>query len=273
MDDIKAAYRRLALKHHPDRNPGNKEAEERFKELSEAYATLRDPQARARFNRFGPRPPGPGSAEAGPDFSQVDWQKIFQEADIPINWSGRTGTVPPTGNAMFDVLFGAVTGMMRNSGLLPGEHREIGLELSIAEARSGAERRIRVPGQHAGPKEVDVTIPAKVRNGTKLRLRGLGGPGTPPGDVFVNVQIRFPAGVALRAGVLYADVHVTPLEAERGTTTEMFGVSVEIPAGTPDGSYIRVPAGGVAGGDLMVRVRVGIWQGLWRRIKNVLPYP
>jgi molecular chaperone DnaJ len=139
VDEIKAAYRRLALKYHPDRNPGDRSAEARFKEISEAYATLRDPEARARFDRFCSSRP----EAARPDFSQVDWQTVFQEADIHINWQAGA---PRTGNAVFDALFGVVTGMMRGSGLLPGEDREVALELSLDEARLGALRRIRLPG-------------------------------------------------------------------------------------------------------------------------------
>src|SRR5690554_2585712 len=78
-EDIRSAYRRLAMQHHPDRNPGDAAAEERFKSVSEAYATLRDPDARARVDRYG-------SSAPRPDFNTVDWQTVFREADVQVDW-------------------------------------------------------------------------------------------------------------------------------------------------------------------------------------------
>lgn len=290
-DEIRAAYRRLALKYHPDRNPGDAQAEERFKAISEAYATLRDPDARARFDRYGSAQPSGGQ----PDMSDVDWQTIFREADINIDWDARGGA-PKTGNAVFDVLFGAVTGMMRQSGLLPGENREVDLEISVREAREGTQRRVRIPGPSVCAQcrgrgvsadgsvcpvcrgqrvvrsgaYVDVSVPPQVRDGVRLRLRGLGGPGQPPGDAFVTVRLELPANVELRGNDLYTEVAVTPLEAERGTSLSVLGMSFKVLPGTQDGQQLRVPHGGLAGGDLWVTLRVGVWQGLWRQLRNAV---
>lgn len=289
-DEIKAAYRRLALRYHPDRNPGDAAAEERFKEVSEAYATLRDPASRQRYDRYG----AAGGVQGRPDFSRVDWQTIFQEADLHIDPEQYRG-VPRTGNAIFDALFGAVAGMMRTSGLLPGEHRELELAVPVRTAREGGAIRVRVPGPsvcptcrgagRAGPDgapcgscggrgqlrgggEVEVAVPAGVRDGTKLRLRGLGGPGNPPGDALITVRVQLPEGVRLVGGELHAEVAVTPLEAGRGVGLELLGTRVRVPPGTRDGQRLRVAGGGLSGGDLVVTVRLDVWRGLWRATRD-----
>jgi molecular chaperone DnaJ len=302
-DEIKSAYRRLALKYHPDRNPGNKQAEEKFKEVSEAYATLRDPELRSRFDRYGyASEQFPGQAGSGygpPDFSQVDWQTIFREADVKIDWSQRQN-MPRTGNLFFDMLFGAAVGMMRQSGMLPGETREIGLNVPLESIRVGTQQRVRVPGPSVCPQckgtgqfaqgmcpvcdgrgvvrsgaEVDVTIPANVRTGTKLRLKGMGGPGNPPGDVLVQINVLLPANVKQIGNDLYLELPLTPLEASQGTSLRILGIPVTIPAGTKNKQVLRVPRGGLAGGDLVLTVVLNLWQGLWRmareRLRGVLP--
>lgn len=283
-DDVKSAYRKLAMRYHPDRNPGSKEAEERFKEISEAYAVLRDPDARSRFDRYGTA----GPAGAQPDFSTVDWRTIFTEADIPINWDARQGA-PHSGNAVFDALFGMMTGLFRNAGLLPGETREIRIQVPLELARRGGQRRVRVPGPSVCPTchgqrlvqgqpcpdcggsgvrgsraEVDVTIPASVHDGTRLRLRGLGGPGNPPGDLFVRIAVTLPSGARLEGDDVHAELHLMPAEAARGVVTRFAGAEVRLPAGSQDGQQVRMRGRGLGQGDLVLTVRHDFWRGLAR---------
>ena len=283
-EDVKAAYRRLAMRYHPDRNPGSKEAEEQFKAISEAYATLRDPDARARFDRYGTA----GAPGAAPDFSTVDWHTIFREADIPIDWSRRQ-TMPQSGNAVFDALFGMMTGLFRNAGLLPGETREISIRVPFELARRGGERRVQVPGPSVcrtcggqrsvdgqacadcggtgvrrGRSEVDVSVPAGVRDGNRLRLRGMGGPGNPPGDLFVRVVVALPRGARLEGDDVHAELHLMPGEAAGGTVARYAGVAVTVPPGAHDGQRLRVRGQGLGHGDLVMTVRTGFWRGLAR---------
>ncbi len=292
-DAIKRAYRKLAMEYHPDRNPGDEAAEERFKEISEAYATLRDPDTRARYDRYGDAAPGRGPS-GRPDFDTVDWQQVFREADIRIDWDARSGA-PRTGNAVFDALFGAMTGMFRNAGLLPGEDRRVELSVPFDVARSGGEMRARIPGPSVCPackgtrrqgmqpcgtcrgqgvlprgSELLVNVPAGVRDGQKLRLRGLGGPGSPPGDALAVVHIELPARTHLVGNDLHADVHVTPLEAGRGVRTVVGGVEVDLEPDLRDGEQRRVPGGGLSGGDLVATIHHDVWRGLGRAVRDWL---
>ena len=284
-ETIKRAYRTLALRHHPDRNPGDANAEEQFKRISEAYATLRDPDARARFDTYGHV--GRGPAGARPDFSHVDWRVIFQEADIPMDWS-RRGDVPTTGNVVFDALFRGVTTMFRQAGLLPGEDREVRTRIDLRTARRGGSQRVRLPGpvrcetcrglgrdahgacpacggrgSLARGMSVDVRVPPGVRHGTKLRLAGMGGPGQPPGDAYVVVEVAVPTSARLEGRDLLTELFLTPLEAARGVVTTVLDTSVRVRAGVRDGERLRVAGGGL-GGDLVVTVRTDVWRGLAR---------
>lgn len=315
-ETIKSAYRRQAMQYHPDRNPGDAAAEEKFKELSEAYALLRDPQERARFDRYGRQTPQQrGPTAAGPMSSAgVDWRTVFTEADIPIDWSRHAG-VPTTGSAVFDVLFGMMTGFMRRSGLLPGETREVPLPLTLGEAFKGASKRLTVPGPSVcavcggtgrarssqtaagsspGPFEVatttigscyacrgqgvrrgtsavDVRVPARSTNGGKLRLKGLGGPGNPPGDLIAKLTIRLPGTAAVVAGGEVRDtLEVAPWLASSGGSTDYEGVSVKVPPRTSSGKEIRVSGAGLGGKDLVLKVRIDLLGGITRSIGNWL---
>lgn len=290
---IRRAYRERALRDHPDRNPGDAAAEERFKDASEAYATLRDPDARRRYDAFvaagGVAGPSTRATAPRPDFSTVDWRSVFQEADVPLDWSryGSTGAVPTTGHVVFDVLFRGVTRAFRQAGLLPGEDRSVPLRLDLAAARRGGVRRVHVPGPIVCPDcrvqgapcatcggagvlrrglDVDVRVPAGVRPGQRLRLQRMGGPGRPPGDAFVEVDVALPAGVRREGRDLVAEAYVTPLEAARGTVLHVAGMPVRVAAGARDGQRLRVAGGGLGGGDLHLTLHEDVWRGMARTL-------
>lgn len=294
-DDIKRAYRRLALQYHPDRNPGDPAAEERFKQATEAYAVLRDPERRTRFDRFGPE-------ARVPDAAGVDWQSIFQEAMQQRGQSAAgfegvfdPGNPPRTGNPLVDTLFGAVTGMFRQAGLLPGEHRELTMRVPLEQMRNGGRIRVHVAGpcvcatcrgtrlvdgascpscQGSGVRKrgapLDVAVPAGVRNGARLRLAGLGGPGSPAGDVFVTVEAVVPDGVKSVGNDLFVELFLTPLEALNGLRLRLLGVPLEIPAKSRDGQRIRLGGMGLADGDMIVTLKHDVWRGMWRGLRERL---
>lgn len=285
-EEIRRAFRERALRDHPDRNPNDPAAAERFKAASEAYATLRDPESRRRHDQFARS--GVGGRAPQPDFGQVDWRSVFQEADVRVDWGryAQGGVVPSVGGVVFEMLFRGVTRAFRQAGLMPGETRRVPLRIELDEARRGAERRVAIPGPVACPTckgaapsgvgcsacsgsgelsggfEAMVRVPAGVRPGQKLRLAGLGGPGRPPGDAYVELTIAIPAGLELKGRDLHGAVVVTPNEARRGTTRRIAGLEVTVPAGARAGARLRVAGGGVAGGDLLLSVEVDVWRGL-----------
>jgi DnaJ-class molecular chaperone len=302
-DAVKRAYRERALRDHPDRNPGDAAAEERFKAASEAYATLRDPDARRRYDAYvaagGAARVGPAHGAGGgfggaphPDFATVDWRSVFQEAEVPLDW-GRYGGggVPTTGNVVFDVLFRGVARAFRQAGLLPGEDRTVPLRLDLDTARRGGHRRVHVRGPVACPAcgpgrgvatascpscagggvlrygtEVDVRVPAGVRPGQKLRLQGMGGPGRPPGDAYVELDVALPPGVTLHGRDLASEVFLTPLETARGAVVRVAGTRVRVAAGAREGQRLRVAGAGLGGGDLMLTLRRDVWRGTARAV-------
>jgi len=301
--EIKNAFRQRAMQYHPDRNPGDKAAEERFKELSEAYALLRDPESRARYDRYGHAVNGTTPTHA---YTGEQWREMFNEAEIPIDWTRMTSG-GSTGNAMFDALFGMVTGMLRGSGLLPGETREVVLDLDLGEAVNGTTKRVRVPGPSVcavchgtgravtegaaatgptGPFSastydgscpacngrgvrrnaavVDVSVPAGAKSNTKLRLRGLGGPGSPPGDLMVDLEVRLPETARVQGRDVHDTLALTPWQASGGAEVTYEGVSVPVPPSTADGQSIVVRGAGLGGGDLYLTVAVDVVNGILR---------
>jgi molecular chaperone DnaJ len=133
-DEIKKAYRKLAFQHHPDRNPGDKAAEQRFKEATEAYEVLRDPQQRARYDRFGHAGAGSGGGAAGADFSGFDLADALRA--FMRDFGGDTGG--------FGDLFGGAGGRGAARGPQRGDDLQVRLRLTLEEIASGVEKKIRV---------------------------------------------------------------------------------------------------------------------------------
>ena len=232
QDTIRRAYRKLARKYHPDLNSDG-DAEERFKELGEAYEVLSDAEKRARYDRLGAR-----------------WREAEREApgesfeDFFAHQGFGDGTRVGFGEDLFEALFGARAG--RAGGPLRGHDREALLELSLEDALAGGRRRLTLDGR-----EVNVNFPAGVRDGQLIRLAGQGGEGRdggPPGDLFLRVVLK-PHPRFRRRGDddLDVDLPITPSEAALGAT-----VAVETPTGS---ARVRVPAGSSSGRRLRLRGR------------------
>ena len=264
-DEIKKAYRSLAKKYHPDKNKGNKEAENKFKEISEAYAVLSDKEKREQYDRLGREAfsfgggGGAGGGQnpvAGFDFSQFGGARTR---------SGRRGGGAPGGfTDIFSDLFG---GGGVEFEQMPSRGNDVNAELTIGfrEAVLGATMDLTVNGNH-----IKVKIPEGVADGQTIRLRGKGGSGGrggQAGDLNVLVHVTPHPFFERRGDDIYINLPVTAGEAIRGAEVEVptirGPVRAKIPAHTQGGRTFRLTGKGVrkkgdAYGDEYYRIEVHV---------------
>jgi DnaJ-class molecular chaperone len=254
-EDFQKAYRRLAKKLHPDLNPGNKKAEEQFKEVSAAYALLSDPDKRARFDR--------GEIDAsGTERPRQRFYRDFADSGGSPAYASDAGFADFAGGEdIFAEIFGrGGRGNFRVRG--PDAHYRV--EVDFLDAINGAKRQITLPDGEA----LEVAIPSGTRDGQILRLRGKGQPGIgsgPPGDALIEVAVR-PHPVFARKG---DDIHVElPATLEqavlggRVTVPTLAGpVTMTVPKWSNSGTVLRLkgkgaPGAGGARGDEYVTLKV-----------------
>ena len=232
QDTIRRAYRKLARKYHPDLN-SDSDAEERFKELGEAYEVLSDAEKRERYDRLGTR-----WREAEREAPVESFEDFFAQQGF--GDGARVGF----GEDLFEALFGMRTGPA--GGPVRGRDREALLELSLEDALAGGRRRLTLDGR-----DVNANFPAGVRDGQLIRLAGQGGEGRdggPAGDLFLRVALKPHPRFRRRGEDNHeVDLAITPSEAALGAT-----VSVETPTGT---ARVRVPGGSSSGRRLRLRGR------------------
>jgi molecular chaperone DnaJ len=263
-EDLKKAYRTLAKKFHPDKNKGNKEAENKFKEISEAYAVLSDKEKREQYDRLGREAFSGGNpfGAGGFDFSQ------FAEQFGRAGARGRGGARRPGGGAggftdIFSDLFGG--GVEFEQGPARGGDMEAELTIDFRDAVIGATMDLRVNGS-----SIKVKIPEGVADGQRMRLRGKGAPGMnggAAGDLNVLIHVRPHPLFERRGDDIYIDLPVTVGEAIRGAEVEVptihGPVRARIPAGTQAGQTFRISGKGVKKksgglGDHYYRVQIAV---------------
>jgi curved DNA-binding protein len=268
-DDIKKAFRKLARKYHPDVSK-ERNADERMKEVNEAYAVLSDPEKRAAYDQLG-RGYQPGQEFHPPP----DWDAGFE-------FSGHGFSPHEAGDFsdFFAELFGRMgggRGGFRGRGAdfrAHGEDHHAKVLLDIEDAFHGATRQIslRVPKTDAEgrltleTRALTVRIPKGIREGQTIRLAGQGGPGlggTPAGDLLLEVQFRPHPRYRTEGRDLHLGLPVAPWEAALGAVIPVEmpdgGLKVRIPAGAQSGQSLRVRGKGIPGtppGDLLIEVRV-----------------
>jgi curved DNA-binding protein len=238
QDAIRRAYRKLARKYHPDVN-SESDAEERFKELGEAYEVLSDSEKRERYDRLGAN--WRQQEQEAPD---VSFEDFFDRQEF-----GGNDTRFEFSEDLFERLFGSRFGGGAGgwtSGPPRGLDREAALELSLEDALEGGRRRLTLDRR-----EINVNFPAGVRDGQLIRLAGQGGPGRdggPPGDLYLRIALRAHPKFRRRGeNDLDVDLPVAPWQAALGAT---------VPVQTLDGTtQLRVPAGSSSGRRLRLRGR------------------
>ncbi|NLX69787.1 MAG: DnaJ domain-containing protein [Clostridiales bacterium] len=271
QDEIKKAYRRLAKQYHPDANPGDKEAEQKFKEINEAYQVLGDEEKRKKYDTFG---------------SYYDFQNGTNFDPSQFGWQRRTYTAGPDEfSDFFEMLFGengldlnsilkgfnqrrspfgSFTGGFRNARTAQtGQHMETSVEVALQQAFNGGDRILTIQGSNGSMKRIRMKIPAGVLDGDKIRLKGQGING---GDLLVTIRIRTEEGQELQGLDIIQDIPVLPWEAVLGTTATVQSLdgtklSVKIPPGSSTGKKLRISGKGYKDrrgkrGDLYIRVKI-----------------
>jgi curved DNA-binding protein len=253
QDEIQRAYRKLARENHPDVN-ADPAAEDRFKNISEAYNVLSDPQSRRRYDAFGP-----DFRQVPEDMDPETWRRT--RAGAGAGARNRAGAGPAGGTRFayggagedidLDDLFGGLFGARsaRGRGPVPGADQTAEIELTVADAYHGGHRSVTI-GSGSSQRRLDVTIPRGIIEGQRIRLAGQGGRGSdgaPAGDLFLVVSIKPDRTFRLDGRDIHVELRLAPWEAALGT-------SVAVP--TPEGeAKVTVPAGTSSGRRLRLRER------------------
>lgn len=248
-DEIKRAYRSLARKYHPDRNPGDKQAEQQFKEVQEAYDVLSDKTKKGNYDRFGFSGPN-GSGGGGPGGTTFHWGGAG-----PGNFSGDVNP-----EEIFQQFFGDLGGAGfspqtrgRRSRQPPREDIESEIEVPFEIAALGGKISVRIDSR-----ELDVSIPQGMTDGGKLRLRGQGPSGE---DVTLKIKIRPHKYFRREDDNIILDVPVTIGEAVLGAkvdvpTLDGSRLTVKVPPGTSSGARLRLRGKGIKEGDQYLEIKI-----------------
>ena len=266
--EIQTAYRKLARELHPDANPGDTAAEERFKEVSAAYDVIGDAETRAQYDQV--RQMGPGAMGGGGGFGGGPGGFTFDVGDM--------GDLSDLLGGMFG---GGAGPFGRAGGPRParGRDQEAQLRLSFDESVVGVTTSVTISGgADGGTRSIKVRIPAGVEDGQRIRLKGKGGAGHnggPAGDLYVEVLVNAHPIFGRDGKNLTLTLPVTFDEAALGADIKVptYGgesVKLRLPAGTQQGRIFRVKGHGIETGDLLVTVDIAVPNKLNKQQKEAL---
>ncbi len=287
QEEIKRAYRKLAMKYHPDRNPGDKSAEEKFKEITEANEVLSDPEKRKKYDTLGANWKQYQHAGGGFDDFFSQFGSAQSGGGRTYTFSGDLGDL--FGNLggfsdFFESFFGS-RGRQQESRFRShdfGQNAASGIDLvadlniSLEEAFNGGERIINVDD-----KKVKIKINPGTKDGQKLRLKGLGRSRTQngqPGDLYLNIHILQHPFYEIKDSDLYYNLDIDVYTAVLGgkeyiRTLDGKTISINIPEGTDSGSILRLKNLGMqkesGRGDLFVRINVSVPKNLSEEEKQL----
>lgn len=274
-DEIKKAYRKLAVKYHPDKNPGDKEAEAKFKEINEAHDVLSDKQKRARYDQFGHA--GVGGASGNP----FGGGSPFGQGGGTFNFNGRTFHFDTSGasGSIFDDIVENIFGYGgRTRRPQRGVDYQTVVTLTFEEAIFGTTKKVTVNSA-----DMKVKIPAGIDDGMSVRLRGKGGAapeGGEPGDLYVRVRVKPHKHLTREGAIILSEERIGMVDAALGCEIEVETVdgtvTMKVPAGTQSGTPFKLSGHGVpfrADGDRgphIVTVIVETPKNLSRKQKELL---
>lgn len=266
-DQIKVAYREQAKRYHPDVNIGKKNAEERFKDINEAYRVLNDIPARKKYDRM--------------------WNNYVGKRKVKYEESTRAKT--SIFSDFFNIFFGSVDNKKMEAknptnkviNPIKGDNIDTEIDISIEDAFYGLDKRIALKTVDGTVKNIDVKIPAGILTNEKIRLAGQGKAGqngAQNGDLFIKVNIQDSAKFKLVGNDIHSDLLITPWEAALGSKATISSidesVTVIVPKGTQSGEQIRIPGKGYKDGngnrgDLLAEVKIMVPKNLSEEEKEI----